>query len=239
MSPGRGYAVVSCHAERPLDDRVWEAYAAFQRRWPVASLLRPPAPEDEEPEEPWLERARQVRLLGHHTHWGGASQARPMAPDPAKRVLREGAWLREQGLDAGYFCGGGWYLDADVAAAVAELGYVDATATAYPLRYLSPGAPHVRAAAPCWLRLPDGGRLLELPATHSVGMLARALFRSLPPVVHVHFHDWDLLSRKTALVLEAALGALRARRRLVGLDELAAIVAENAPEAALQSPASA
>jgi hypothetical protein len=239
MSPERGYAAISCHAERPLDDRVWKAYLAFQTRWPVTSLLRPPAPEDEEPEEPWLERARQVRLLGHHTHWGGASQARPVAPDPAERVRREGAWLREHGLDAGYFCGGGWYLDADVAGAVAELGYVDATATTYPLRYLPPEAPHVRAAAPCWLRLPEGGRLLELPATHSVGMLARALLRPLPQVVHVHFHDWDLLSRKTALVLEASLRALSARRRLVGLDELARIAAGSAPEVALQSLASA
>ncbi len=239
MSGARGYAAISCHAERPLDDRVWEAYAAFQRRWPVASLLRPPAPEEQEPEEPWLERARQVRLLGHHTHWGGASQARPVGPEPAERVRREGAWLRGHGLEPGYFCGGGWYLDADVAGAVAELGYVDATATAYLPRYLPPGSPHVRADAPCWLRLPDGARLLELPATHSPGMLARALLRPLPRVVHVHFHDWDLLSRKTALVLEAALHALKARRRLVGLDELAGIAAGEAPEVALQSLASA
>ena len=43
------YAVVSCHVERPLDDRVWAAFAAFQARPPggirVAALIRPPDPE--------------------------------------------------------------------------------------------------------------------------------------------------------------------------------------------------
>ena len=120
-----------------------------------------------------------------------------------------------------------------------RLGYVDSTATTCPLSYLPPGAPHVRLAAPSWLRLPDGGRLLEVPATHSIGMLVRALLRPLPRVVHVHFHDWDLLNRKTALALEASLHALRARRRLVGLDELARIAAGSAPEVALQSLVSA
>jgi hypothetical protein len=223
------YAVLTCHAERPLDDAVWAAYRRFQARWPVASLMRPPAPEENEPEEPWLERAGQVRLLGHHTHWGGISQARPLEGDPAERVRREGEWLRAHGLEPRYFCGGGWYFDEGVAAAVADLGYVDATATAYRLSYLAAGALQLRIEQPSWLRLRDGRRLLELPATHSVGMLVRGLAGPLPRVVHVHFHDWDLLDRRFAAALALAVRVLRARRRLVGLDELAASVSAFAP----------
>ena len=223
------YAALSCHAERPLDDAVWAAYRSFQERWPVASLMRPPAPEADEPDEPWVERARQVRLLGHHTHWGGISQARPLGGDPAERVRREGAWLREHSLEPRFFCGGGWYFDEAVATAVADLGYIDASATTYALPYLAAGAPHLRLDGPSWLALPDGRRLLELPATHSAGMLARALLRPLPRVVHVHFHDWELVNPRFAFALDLALRLLRTRRRLVGLDELAARAGTVAP----------
>jgi len=226
-------AVLSCHAERPLDDVVWAAYLRFQERWPVASLMRPPAPETNEPEAPWVERARKVRLLGHHTHWGGVSQARPVGGDPSERVRREGSWLREQGLEPRFFCGGGWYFDTGVASAVADLGYVDASATSYRLSYLDPGAPHLRVPGPSWLMLPDGRRLLELPATHSAGMLVRALARPLPRVVHVHFHDWELVSARFTRALELALRVLRTRRRLVGLDELASAAGASAPVVAL------
>ena len=46
--PGtQGYAVVSCHVERPLDDGVWSRYRDLLRRrpggFPIASLMRPPA----------------------------------------------------------------------------------------------------------------------------------------------------------------------------------------------------
>jgi len=222
-------AVLSCHAERPLDDAVWTAYRSFEARWPVASLMRPPAPESNEPEEPWVDRAARVRLLGHHTHWGGVSQARPLGGDPAARVRREGAWLRERSLEPRFFCGGGWYFDEGVAAAVADLGYVDTTGTSYRLPYLTADAPHLRVQEPSWLALPDGRRLLELPATHSAGMLVRALARPLPRVVHVHFHDWELVNRRFARALEIALRILRTRRRLIGLDQLAAAASVGAP----------
>ena len=52
------YAVVSCHVERPLDDRAWAAFAQIQEDRPggftIAALLRPPDPAAGEPEEPWL-----------------------------------------------------------------------------------------------------------------------------------------------------------------------------------------
>lgn len=231
------YAVVSCHVERPLDDGVWAAFSAFQLRRPggfaVAALLRPPAPEQDEDEGRWLERAREAARrgpLGQHTHWGGETQARPVAGDPAARVRREGEWLRAHGVAASAFCGGGWYLDAEVATVVCELGYVDATATAYRLPYLADGALHARLAQPAWLVLADGRRFLELPATHSLGMLVRALARPLPPVVHVHFHDWDLLDRRRAVALSAALRVLGRRRRPLDLDQAAELEAPVAPE---------
>jgi hypothetical protein len=231
------YAVVSCHVERPLDDRVFEAFRAFRASRPggfaVAALVRPPAPEQDEPDEPWLERARllaQDGPLGHHTHWGGERQARPVDGAAAERVRREGDWLRERGVRASAFCGGGWYLDGGVAAALVDLGYVDTTATAYPLPYLAAGAPAVRVRQPAWLRLDDGRRLLELPATHSLGMLVRGLAGRLPDVVHVHFHDWDLLDRRRSLALAAALRLLRCRRRPLDLDSAAELESERAPE---------
>jgi hypothetical protein len=231
------YAFASCHVERPLDDRVWAAFARFQARRPggfvVAALMRPPDPGAGEDEARWVARAREAAArgpLGHHTHWGGETQARPVDGEPAGRVRREADWIRSQGLEPRFFCGGGWYMDAAVAEAAADLGYVDATATAYRQTYLADDAPRVSVAQPSWLRLDSGRRLLELPATHSVGMLARALARPLPPVVHVHFHDWDLLDRRRAAALAASLRVLRLRRRPLDLARAAELAARDAPD---------
>src|SRR5437764_7209699 len=149
---GERYAVVSCHVERPLDDRIWERFSRLQARQRMAALIRPPA--EEEDAELWVDRAREAAArgpLGHHTHWGGPSQARPIEGDPAERVLREGTWLRDQGLAPTLFCGGGWYFDAGVASAAAELGYADCTATAFRPRYLDADAPRLDAEGPCRL----------------------------------------------------------------------------------------
>ena len=70
--------------------------------------------------------------------------------------------------------------------------------------------------------LGDGRRVLELPTTHSLGALARSLLGSLPPVVHVHFHDYELLEGRRRAALSAALAVLGRRRRPVGLDALGA-----------------
>jgi hypothetical protein len=217
------YAVVSCHVERPLDDRVWERFARLQAGHRIAALIRPPA--ENEDAGLWLDRARLAAArgpLGHHTHWGGPSQARPTGGDPAERVRREAEWLREQGLRPTLFCGGGWYLDAGVAAAAAELGYADCTATAFEPSYLVAGAPRLAAETPCRLALPGGRELLELPTTHSLGMLARALLRGLRDrYVHVYFHDTDLADRLRAATLEAGLRLLGRRYERSDLDELA------------------
>jgi hypothetical protein len=221
-----GYAVVSCHAERPLDDRVWRALERLLERRPagfvVTPFLRPPA--NGEDEAVWLDRARrasELAPLGHHTHWGGVTQARPVGDTDAAATVREEAeWLRQHGVAPRFFCGGGWYLDLPLAETLAGLGYVDCTATTFRQSYLAAGAPRLQLDAPARVRLPGGATLLELPATHSLGMLARSLHR-LPGLVHVHFHDWELVDRRRAFGLEAVLRALRLRRRPLAVDELA------------------
>jgi hypothetical protein len=217
--PGRqGYAVVSCHVERPLDDAVWARYRSLIARrpggFPIASLLRPPA--DGEDEERFLVRAREASALGpfgHHTHWTSPTHARPTGGDPAAQVLREGRWLREQGLEARLFCGGGWYMDADVFSAIADLRYVDLTATPVRPVFLPPGSPRAALDGPAWVRLGDGRRVLEVPSTHSLGSAARGLTGLMPPHVHVHFHDYELLDAKRRAALSATLRLLALRRR--------------------------
>jgi hypothetical protein len=216
---------VSCHVEYPLEDRVWERYSALIRRRPagfaIASLMRPPF--EGEDGTQFVARAREAAAhgpFGHHTHWTAPDQARPRGGVPAERVLREGHWLREQGLEPRFFCGGGWYTDADVMAAVAELGYIDCTATAWRPPYLPAGAPRIGLDQPAYIRLDDERRVLELPTTHSLGAAAKSLARQLPPVVHVHFHDYDLLSPKRRTALGLTLALLARRREPVDLDAL-------------------
>ncbi len=221
-------AAVSCHVERPLDDRVWAAFSRLQARRPggfqVAALMRPPDRDRGEDESAWLERAREAAgrgPLGHHTHWGGVSQARPTGGDPAERVRAEATRLREEGLEPRLFAGGGWYMDEAVARTLAELGYADCTATAFRPRYLAAGVARLSLDRPARLRVGDR-TLLELPATHSLGMAARAAAAPLPPYVHVYFHDTDLLSTRRRLALQAALAVLGRRCRPARLDELGA-----------------
>jgi hypothetical protein len=220
------YAVVSCHVERPLDDEVWRRFSQLQQRRPgrfvIAALMRPPA--DGEDEQLWLERAREAEALGPlglHTHWTAPDHARPTAGDPAALVREQGEWLRAAGLDVRVFCGGGWYFDADVARAVAELGYADCTATSFRPSYLEDGAAHLQLQEPTWLELGDGTRLLELPTTHSIGMLARGVWGPFRrQVVHTYFHDTDLLDRRRAAALRVGLAFLGLKRTATDLREL-------------------
>jgi hypothetical protein len=137
-----------------------------------------------------------------------------------------------KGLAATIFCGGGWYMDAAVAEAVAEAGYADCTATAFRPRYLDDGAPRGSAASPVRVALPNGAQLLELPSTHSLGMASRAVLKpSLGSrVIHVYFHDTDLLTARRRRTLTATLSLLGRRRRATDLDQLAHVSAELAPE---------
>jgi hypothetical protein len=220
------YAVVSCHVERPLHDEVWRRFSQLQRRRPgrfaIAALMRPPA--EGEDAELWLERAREAAALGPlglHTHWTAPDHARPTGGEPAALVREQGEWLRSSGLEVGLFCGGGWYFDADVARAVAELGYADCTATSFRPSYLEDGAPHLQLQEPTWLDLGAGLRLLELPTTHSIGMLARGVWGPFRrQVVHAYFHDTDLLDRRRTAALRIGLSFLGLKRTATDLREL-------------------
>ena len=208
------YAVVSCHVERPLDDEVWSRFSAFQRGRPggfaIAALMRPADAAAGEDEGKWLERAREAAArgpLGHHTHWTAPNHARPTGGETGERVLAEGRRLRELGLEPELFCGGGWYTDVDVAEACAELGYVDCTPRARRPPYLATGEAWASLEEPARIRLPSERLLGAIPTTHSLGDLARALPRprSLPPVVHVYFHDTDLVDRRRRIALRPLL----------------------------------
>lgn len=182
-------SVVSCHLERPLDDESWRRFDAVRRRFEVIALVRPPDLAHGEDAGAWLDRARTLELLGLHTHWTSPSHARPTGGEPAARVRSDYEWVRANGLEPRWFCGGGWYMDEEVSATVAELGMIDCTPRG--------GVPR------------DG----VLPTTHSLGQLARVVaLPGLPAYVHAYFHDYDLLrpTRRTALV--AALGLLLLRR---------------------------
>jgi hypothetical protein len=237
----RRVAVVSCHVERPLDDACWSRFSALQVACPagfrIAALMRPP--EAGEDEQRWLGRAREAAErgpVGLHTHFVSAAQARPASagPEHADRARREAEWMEAKGLAPTLFCAGGWFMDEALAETVADLGLADCSATAFRPSYLSPGAPRLAAAAPTRVALRSGARLLELPSTHSLGMAARAAFRpSLGSnVIHVYFHDTDLLSGRRSRALRAALRMLGRRRRAIDLDELADAAAEVAPEVA-------
>jgi hypothetical protein len=245
---GKRYAVVSCHVERPLDDRVWAAFGRLQERRPggfaVAALMRPPDDSAGEDEARWVERAREAASrgpFGHHTHWTSPTHARPTdAGDPGDRVRREGAWLREQGLAPTLFCGGGWYTDASVAAACAELGYVDCTPRTTRPGYLAPSEPWAELAQPAWVRTGSGARVLCVPTSRTIGDLGRAVLRPsglAEPVVHVYLHDTDLLDRRRRSALLAGLAVLARRRSASDLEAVAASVAASAPELAWEDVA--
>jgi hypothetical protein len=222
----RRSAVVSCHVEQPLDDEAWSRFSRLQKRppggFPIAALMRPPAAGEDE--GLWLERARQAEAqgpFGLHTHWTAPDHARPTNGDPAAVVREQGEWLRSKGLKAQLFCGGGWYIDEGVAEAVAELGYADCTATAFRPDYLEPDAQHLQLGEPTWLELPSGERLLEIPTTHSIGMLARGLWGPFRrPIVHAYFHDTDLLDTRRRAALSLALTFLNLKRTPTDLGEL-------------------
>jgi hypothetical protein len=238
------YAVVSCHVERPLDDAVWARFAALQERRPggfaIAALMRPADERAGEDEARWLERASEAAgraPQGHHTHWTSPTHARPTGPGTGERVLAEGRRLRELGLAPTLFCGGGWYTDAEVAGACAELGYADCTPRATRPGYLRSGEPWAQLGAPAQIALPSGRVLAALPTTHSLGDLAHALLRpwSLARFVHVYFHDTDLLDRRRRALVSTLLpllarfarpgdtAALSASQREIGWADVARI----------------
>ena len=219
--PAGRYAAVSCHVERPLDDGVWARFAALQASAPggfrIAALLRPPDATAGEDEERWLVRAREAAAhgpVGLHTHWTAPDHARPTGGNPSGLVREQVEWMRAHlDVEIALFCGGGWYMDERVATALAELGLADCTATAFRPAYLPQDAPRLQVQEPAYLELASGDRMLELPTTHSIGMLVRAVLGPLrQPLVHAYFHDTDLLDGKRRAALRLGLAVLGQRR---------------------------
>jgi hypothetical protein len=174
-------------------------------------LLRPPDAAAGEDEQEWLARAHQAAALGPiglHTHWTSPEHARPSDGDPAERVRREIAWLREHDLEPRLFCGGGWYTDTEVEHAVAAAGLVDCTATTF------------RPPVPEPYRRSNGPAPGLLPATHSLGMLVRGVLGPLPSFVHAYFHDTELRDRRRRIAVRGALPLLALRRRRLDLDSV-------------------
>jgi hypothetical protein len=250
------YAVVSCHVERPLDDTVWTRFAALQEARPggfrIAALMRPADPAFGEDEAVWAERAREAAArapLGQHTHWTAPDHARPTAGRAGERVRAEATRLRELGIAPTLFCGGGWYTDLEVAQACAEVGYVDCTPRAIRPPYLAAGEPWAALVVPATVELPSGASLRVIPTTHSLGDVGRDLFRTirprrtrtvprgvgprdrgtLPPFVHVYFHDTDLLDARRRALLRVVLPLLARRAEAVDLDAAVAVTIPNAP----------
>lgn len=234
---GERYAVVSCHVERPLDDAVWSRFVMLQEARPggfaIAALMRPADVAFGEDESVWLARARAAATrgpLGQHTHWTAPDHARPTRAGAGARLRADGVRMRELGLAATLFCGGGWYTDLEVAEACAELGYVDCTPRARRPPYLPEGERWASLDAPAVAVLPSGAELRAVPTTHSLGDLARALVRRhLPKFVHVYLHDTDLLAASRRALLRVALPALARRADVTDLDSLAAQELPSAP----------
>src|SRR5919204_546702 len=231
--PGQHYAVVSCHVERPLDDDVWPRFAGFQERRPggfrIAALMRPPEPNVGEDEGRWVERARAAAArgpLGLHTHWTAPDHARPTSGEPAALVREQIAWLRTHpDLGISVFCGGGWYMDEAVASVLAEHGFADCTATAFRPAYLPEGAPRLHAQEPGYLELASGMRLLELPTTHSIGMLVRAAFTPMrQPVLHAYFHDTEVVQQRPHVGRAEHVQVRRIRLRRAAEQEAKAVL---------------
>ena len=83
------------------------------------------------------------------------------------------------------------------------------------------------------MELPSGRTLAAIPTTHSLGDLARALpRRDLPELVHVYFHDTDLLDARRRALLRVVLPALARRARVTDLDTFATRSLPSAPRVA-------
>ena len=202
---------------------MWERYRSLLALQPggfaIASLIRPPDSAFGEDEAPWLARVHEASAfgpLGHHTHWTAPDHARPVAAGTGERVRAEGERLRSLGLRPLLFCGGGWYTDASVAEACAALGYVDCTPRSERPAYLDDGAAWAQLDAPARVRLPSGATLAALPTTRSLGSLGRSVWTRSGPterVVHVYFHDTDLVDSRRRALVRTLLAVLARRRR--------------------------
>ena len=100
------------------------------------------------------------------------THARPTGGDPGARVLRRGPPAARARARAALFCGGGWYTDPAGRRGVRRARLRRLHGDRLPPGYLAAGAPRLALAGARAGSCPSGRRLLELPSTHSLGMLA-------------------------------------------------------------------
>ena len=142
--------------------------------------------------------------------------------------------MRESGIAPTLFCGGGWYSDVEVAEACAELGYVDCTPRASRPPYLGAGERWASLSEPARVELPSG-RELAVDPDDPLARRPRARTRAdgnCQRLVHVYFHDTDLLDRRRRALLHAGLRVLARRADVLDLDTLAASALTDAPRIA-------
>ena len=232
------YAVVSCHVERPLDDRVWAAFAALQERRPggfaIAALLRPP---DAEAGRRTTSSGSSVRARPRRAAHSGTTRTGRARRTHDRRVeTRRGVCAArapgcaERGVAPTLFCGGGWYTDRAVAAACATLGLRRLHAATSPARRTSKTGRWAELASPAWIGL--GRAASSAPSrrrTASATWRARSSARACRRRVHTYFHDTDLVDRRRRVADRGVLTMLGRRRPATDLDVVAASAREQAP----------
>ena len=221
------YAVVSCHVERPLDDEAWRRFPPLQERRPggfaIAALMRPPA---EGEDERLLARAgarggTAHGPFGHHTHWTAPDHARPTGGDPAARVLEQGA-LAALGRPRGplllrrRLVHGRERRRSGRRARLRRLHGDRVPARLSRARTLRTSSCTSRRGWGC--RRPAPARAADdALARHARARSARSLSAG---IVHVYFHDTDLLDVRRRAALRVGLAFLGLKRTALDLGEL-------------------
>ena len=222
------YAVVSCHVERPL------------RRRGVAPLRAAAAAAARRLRDRGADAAAGGRggrgALARACPRGASSSARSACtrtgPRPTTRGRRAATRPRSCASRASgcarpastsrLFCGGGWYIDAEVARGRRGARLRGLHGDGVPPVYLERGAPHLQLQEPAWLEL--GSRRAPARAADDAldrdARARRARARSGGQVVHAYFHDTDLLDRRRAAALRVGLAFLGLKRTATDLREL-------------------
>ena len=153
----------------------------------------------------WLERAREAAArgpFGQHTHWTRPTTPGPPAATRARACCDEGAWLRERGAAADALLRRRLVHRRARRSGVRGARLRRLHAALRRGRRTSPTAPLGRSsAAPAWIKFRQVRPCSpSRPPARSASWRAGAIARqgSGEPVVHVYFHDTDLLDRKPA-----------------------------------------
>ena len=232
------YAVVSCHVERPLDDAVWALFSALQRRRPGGFRDR------------GSHSSGRRRVRGGRVRLARAGRARPLQTgrSDTTRTGRRPTTLGPRAVrpvSASSPRARGSVSSGSRRGCSAEAAGMPTSRSRRRVR--SSGTSTARHAPARPPYLPPGERWASLTAlrssscrrdgrwarfrrrTRSATSLAPSRRRVLPDLVHVYFHDTDLLDRRRRALLGLLLRLLARRARVSDLDALAARTLPAAP----------